>query len=209
MLDRPRARTEGVVSERVDEDLVVYDERSQTAHSLSAAAASVWELCDGQLSRGEIAGQLGLEPALVERAIEELSGCALLDDGPAIESTFISRREAAKKLAQVGGVAFAAPMIYSVAIGPATAAASTCTTNLNGTGMPGTATCDNVNDANFGTSHGQNHCCGVCYVDPGGTLMGNVYCPTSASCVPQGTTPAGNNAALCCSGQITSGHHCR
>jgi hypothetical protein len=121
MLDRPQARSEGIIDERVDDDLVLYDRETHTAHSLSAAAAKVWEYCDGTLSAAEIGAQLELETALVEQALAELSESGLLVDAPA---NLISRRQAAKRLVRVGGAALAAPLIYSVAIGPATAAAS-------------------------------------------------------------------------------------
>jgi len=126
MSDRPRARTEDVITEWVDDELVVYDQRSQTAHCLSRDAASVWELCDGHLSEAEIAKRLGLAPEAVQRAADALSESGLLDEGPIkVDHTrAYSRREATAKLAKAGGAAFAAPLIYSAVIRPATAAAS-------------------------------------------------------------------------------------
>ena len=82
MHDRPRARTEGVVSERIDGELVVYDAATQTAHCLSPQAASVWEHCDGDLSILEIADRLELPSESVEHALAALRECGLLDDGP-------------------------------------------------------------------------------------------------------------------------------
>ena len=159
MENRPRARTTGVVVERIDDELVIYDQRSQTAHSLSAAAASVWERCDGQRSSVEIAGELSLEPEMAERALGELRGCGLLE-GSTSEAPGYSRREATAKLAKIGGAAFAAPLIYSVAIGPAMAAAScsanghTCTTNANCC----SGHCDGTT-CNTCCSNGNSGCC--------------------------------------------------
>jgi len=130
MHDRPRARTEGIVSERIDGELVVYDAATQTAHCLSAEAASVWEHCDGDLSIVEIAGRLELPSQSVERALAALGECGLLDEGPAAlgdsaaSQRGYSRREAAFRLAKVGGAAFAGPLVYSVAVGTAQAAFS-------------------------------------------------------------------------------------
>jgi hypothetical protein len=121
MLDRPQARTEGIIDERVDEDLVLYDRETRTAHSLSAAAALVWERCDGKRSATEIAHECKLEPALADQALAELSERGLLVELP---ESLISRRQAAKRLAKVGSVALVAPLIYSVAIPAAAAAAS-------------------------------------------------------------------------------------
>ena len=129
--DLPQARTEDVVSEYVGDELVVYDELTKTAHSLSAAARQVWVLCDGERSSEAIAEELGLQPAIVAQAIAELGECGLMDDSPFTrKADGISRREAAKRLAKAGGAALAAPLIYSVAIQPALAMASTCSVSV-------------------------------------------------------------------------------
>ena len=122
MDDRPKAKTERVVSERIDDELVVYDGARHTAHCLSSDVASVWELCDGRASQHELAQRLALDPATVERAVNALSESGLLDETPAAAKREYSRREAAARLAKAGGAAFAAPLIYSVAI-PSMAAA--------------------------------------------------------------------------------------
>ncbi len=98
MHDRPKAKTDGVVSERIDNELVVYDGTSHTAHCLSSEAALVWEQCDGRASQGELAEQLALSAAAVERAVDALSECDLLDEGPAASS-----RWRAQLLAPRGG----------------------------------------------------------------------------------------------------------
>jgi hypothetical protein len=121
---KPRARADGVVAERVDDGLVVYDEHTWTAHYLSGAAASVWDCSDGQLSRDQIAAELQLAPEMVERAVAELVQAGLLEERSAEHG--YSRREAAIRLAQAGGAAFAAPLIYSVAVPASAFAAGSC-----------------------------------------------------------------------------------
>ena len=122
MHDPPKAKTDGVVSERIDDELVVYDGASHTAHCLSSEAALVWEHCDGRSSQRELAKQLALSPEAVERAIGALEECGLLDSPAAAGEGGYSRREAAARLARAGGAAFAAPLVYSVAV-PSMAAA--------------------------------------------------------------------------------------
>jgi len=107
----PKARTEGVISERIDDELVVYDEVSHMAHALAADARSVWERCDGCRSPAEIAQGLGMPPATVQQALDELQECGLLDDGSAPENSY-SRRQAVTRIAKVGGAAVTAPLIY-------------------------------------------------------------------------------------------------
>jgi hypothetical protein len=183
MSDRPQARTEGIVTEWVDDGLVIYDQLSQTAHSLSAAAAMVWGACDGQLGRDEIAERVSLDPAMVERALEELSACGLLEGDP-VSPPGYSRREAAKKAAKVGGLAFAAPLIYSVAVPTsAMAAGGSCI------GQPATG-CTAASGGQTGTSSacGCTAANGHCYLPPSGV---------NPVCAPSG-----------CGGELASAPHC-
>jgi DNA-binding MarR family transcriptional regulator len=121
---RPKARADGIVAERVDDGLVVYDERSATAHYLSDAAASVWDRCDGRRPPEEIAAELGFGLETVQRALAELVQTGLLERHTAEPG--LSRREAAIRLAQAGGAAFAAPLIYSVTVPASAFAAASC-----------------------------------------------------------------------------------
>jgi DNA-binding transcriptional ArsR family regulator len=137
MQQRPVARRDGILIERLGDEVVVYDSASHTAHALAGSAAVVWEACTGERTAEDLAGALGLEPAIVERALTELAECGLLDGEPA-RSAYVSRRDAMRRFAKIGGAAFAAPLIYSVAVGPATAAASTITCSeksVNATGF--------------------------------------------------------------------------
>ncbi|HEY5260931.1 MAG TPA: PqqD family peptide modification chaperone [Solirubrobacteraceae bacterium] len=175
MRDRPQARTEGVISEVVGDDVVVYDQVTHTAHSLSAAAASVWNLCDGKRSAEDIADALSMKLAMVAQAIADLSDCGLLDDSPLASSVGISRREAAKRLVQVGGAAFAAPLIYSVAIAPAIAAASTCSLAVGATPTNCSAVAGGFGSSVIvGTAKGTTCCAsGSCYR---GRFNSTYYC---------------------------------
>jgi hypothetical protein len=116
---RPRARTDGLVTEQVGDDLVVYDEATQTAHALAPQAASVWKHCDGASTLEEIARSLAIDEAQVADAPEQLHVAGLLE-----RPHLVTRRQASKGIAAAGAAAFGAPLIYSVAVRPASAAAS-------------------------------------------------------------------------------------
>jgi hypothetical protein len=204
MQDRPRARTDEVITDQVEEDLVVYDQSNQIAHALSAEAASVWQACDGQRSVDVIASDLKLEVPVVERALQELSDCRLLRDDPTIDLGHrVSRREAAKKFAKVGAAALAAPMIYSVAVPGAAMAVSAC--SLTNGQTPGTATQNctaapgTTGSSGPTTGGGGLHCCasGVCYE----THAGVKTCIASDLCVSYGGLCVGILPLLpCCAG---------
>lgn len=120
MTRRPVARSAGLITEDVGDQLLVYDERSDRAHCLSAEAARVWRRCDGATPVTGLAAQVGLDPSVVERALDELDACELLEAPPGD-----TRRELGVKLIRgAGGVAVGAPLIFSV-LAPTAGAAQT------------------------------------------------------------------------------------
>jgi Coenzyme PQQ synthesis protein D (PqqD) len=118
MRGAPKARRDGVVCEPVGDELVVYDLERDVAHSLSAAAARVWERCDGNRSMGQIAQRAGLERRVVERALGELESCGLLE--ACASGGRFSRRQVVHGAARVGTGA----LVLSLVVPPAIAAAS-------------------------------------------------------------------------------------
>ena len=213
MDDRPLARSEGLVTERFDDELVVYDQRSQTGHSLSADVASVWGRCDGRRSCNELARELGLDQQLVARSIQELESCGLLEGPAALRAPGYSRRQAMVRMAKVGGVAISAPLIYSVAIAPATAAASTCSPVTSGRSANGAFPCGNQqstsctqNVNNRGLS-GTDPCCDscTCYINSGAQT---ICAPTGCATVDEPCTSSAQCCSNNCSG-TTPGSTCK
>jgi hypothetical protein len=127
---QPRARTDDVVVEEVDGELLIYDRVSKRAHCLSGVAARVWRACDGERDMDALSTELELDPALVKDALTELELNLLLDtpelevmkashpDGHCGDCSGsghgITRRQLGKKSAMVGGAVAAAPLILSV-----------------------------------------------------------------------------------------------
>jgi hypothetical protein len=114
---KPVAREDELVVEEVGEELLVYDQTNDTAHSLSVPAARVWLACDGERSAKGLSAELDLDADTVARALEELDECNLLDNGQPI--TGMTRREASLKTAKLGAAAVSAPLIYSILAPPA------------------------------------------------------------------------------------------
>lgn len=118
----PRARSARLLTERLNDEILLFDQDQDVAHCLQADLARVWECCDGQHSVPDIAAALGLTEIQVEAAVTELGGQALLEAAPELEG--YSRRDAAKRIAKIGAGVAAAPLVYSLAIGPAAAMAT-------------------------------------------------------------------------------------
>jgi hypothetical protein len=112
----PRARQDGLLEERVGEELLLYDRNSHTAHCLSPIAASVWRHCDGGRDVTDLAVLAGVSEGLVADALHDLREKDLLDAEPAIMQSAVrgeSRREAIVRVARYGGAAAAGSMIVS------------------------------------------------------------------------------------------------
>lgn len=122
----PTARAEGLLVERVGDEVVIFDVESTDSHCLGSLAAAVFDNCDGRTSLEGIAEaashRLG-RPVDVERvqdAIGQLADRKLLS----VVGDGISRRDLMKRGAIV---AFSAPLIATVSATPAVAGASaTC-----------------------------------------------------------------------------------
>lgn len=188
----PRARSDGIVVEELGNELVAYVEATQTAHGLSTDAASVWRQCDGRSSAADIARRVGLDEALVENALDELSGAELLE-----EPEGISRRALYKRTAKLGAAALGAPLIYSVAIRPSSAHASTppcsCPSGHPNCGCPasGSVKLSNGTCAKPCTSSNPGVCTEDCFI----SSFPNGYCstgnPSSTSCSTDADCPVG------------------
>src|SRR6266481_8414560 len=101
----PLARTEQLIIKEVDDEVLVYDLKTDQAHCLNKTAALVWQNCDGSKSIKDIArllesdGRTNLDDQVVWLALDELDKFNLLlqaGDKPA----GISRRQIMRKMEQ-------------------------------------------------------------------------------------------------------------
>jgi hypothetical protein len=84
--DRPRHST-GLVECPVQDELLIYDPRSERVLALNVSARAIWMLCDGRHSAADVAAtlgeSLGLPPGAlvsdVDRAISELQDAGFLE----------------------------------------------------------------------------------------------------------------------------------
>lgn len=127
----PSARRDGVYSEVLGSETIVYDKLNHRAHSLNKTVALVWKSADGGKSIAELAGILHREldiPADAETvllALEELKAAGLLDEVPEAPAEIAapSRREVARRFALAGASAALVPFMASV-LAPTPAMAS-------------------------------------------------------------------------------------
>jgi hypothetical protein len=114
---RPAARRDGILSERLDDELLVFDTAAERAHSLNPTATRVFEACDGTASVAEIAAALELEVAVIEMSLDTLAKNGLLRGPTPVLVLGRSRRELLRRAAVAGGAASVAlPIIRSIAV---------------------------------------------------------------------------------------------
>jgi Coenzyme PQQ synthesis protein D (PqqD) len=131
-MNLPRARTHGLLKTDLAEEVVVYDPERKRAHSLSRIAVAAWKHCDGLTS---IANIQRLVAAEVEHPVDEATVLLALHQlrkahlvGPfsfgSAQGDALSRRAALKRGARLGVAALATPLVVSMAVPAAAAAAS-------------------------------------------------------------------------------------
>ena len=190
-MGNPRARTDDLVVEEFEDEVLVYDGKNHQAHSLASAAAKVWRACDGTKDVPALAESLALSVDDVTRALEMLDGVELLEnqglqivtngDG---NGNGLTRRELGRRSAKVGAAAAAAPMLYSIVV-PSPAAAAT-PTNL---------ACALFSTNSCGTSYGAAAVAGCCCCCQGG---GDCKIGGASRHVQQlSTCPDGTEAGMC------------
>ncbi len=127
---KPLARSEDLVIEEIEDELLIYDRNNKRAHCLGATAARVWRACDGTVDVDGLSSALDLSRDTVLRALEDLEACELLDvhelqviNGNG-NGNGLTRRELAWRSAKVGAAAATVPLVYSIAVPNAMAQAS-------------------------------------------------------------------------------------
>jgi hypothetical protein len=136
----PRARSEGLVIESLEDEVLVYDLNRQKSHCLNQTAVLIWKHCDGQTSLAQAASLINkvMNEAITERAVwlglKQLSDAHLLEERLNVPANLarVSRR---KLIRRMGLTAAALPLIMTITAPTAKAQASClqrgepCTTN--------------------------------------------------------------------------------
>jgi coenzyme PQQ synthesis protein D (PqqD) len=126
---RPRARKEGLLIERLPDEVLVYDLDRKKAHCLNGSAALIWNHCDGKTS---VEGILGfLKQKFREKVSDDVVWLGLdqLYEARLIETRVVrpgvkggmSRRDLVKRI----GVAVSIPLVASI-LAPTASAGLSC-----------------------------------------------------------------------------------
>ncbi len=123
----PKARSQGLIVEELDTELLVFDETTERAHCLNSTAALVWRYCDGNTTVAAMAARLGADAGaavdddIVFFALSELGDRDLLERPVRVpDRGALSRRQVLVRLGATAGILL--PMITSI-VAPTSAAA--------------------------------------------------------------------------------------
>lgn len=158
--NRPVSRTDDLVVQELNNEVLIYDLRENKAFCLNETSALIWRSCDGNHTVDEIGKQLGSED-LAWLALSDLKKQKLVDHNIGTPAKFegMSRREVVKALGVSSMLAI--PVIAGLVAPTAAQTASQC-------GMP----C-NTDPGNIGHSG---------CMAPGPEVCG--WCSTGTSGVP-------------------------
>jgi Coenzyme PQQ synthesis protein D (PqqD) len=130
---RPLARTDGLLTEDVDGEVLVFDEAHEIACRLNDSAALVWRHCDGKRTIADLVAVLTSEfgdvadEDMVMIALDNLVEHELIESGyePRDPSaTKYSRRNFIRRIGTAAVAATSAPIVYSMLVPAPSAAAS-------------------------------------------------------------------------------------
>ena len=135
----PRARKEGLLIERLPDEVLVYDLDRKKAHCLNGSAALIWNHCDGKTSVAELTRILKnvtdgpVEEDVVLFALRQLGESQLLIERVVTsgEVAGLSRRQLIRRI----GVAVSVPLVASI-LAPMASASLSCV-GRNCVGQPG------------------------------------------------------------------------
>jgi hypothetical protein len=188
----PVARSQGIATESVGEDLIIYDLERDRAHRLNPTAAHVWRHADGQRGVAELAEVLrrDLDPAadenLVWCSLDRLAGAQLLQNTPPrpADAARASRREFVRKVGAVGALSLLLPLVTSIAAPTRAAAQSgpaTCNTNSSSQSESSSATNTNSSSQSASGTESASAC--------------DSTCPSTSGCTSNSLTTSNTNTA--------------
>jgi len=152
----PLARREGLLVERLSDEVLIYDLDRRKAHCLNQTAALIWDCCDGKTSVDKIAGILAAKlkapvcEDLVSFGLSQLARNQLLDrlaPGP-LTTVSLSRRNVIRRI----GLIVSIPLVVSVLAPKASAVNSGCANRFcvtSGDCITGCPTCNPVTHTCF------------------------------------------------------------
>jgi Coenzyme PQQ synthesis protein D (PqqD) len=127
---RPLARTRDLVTEEVDDELLVYDKQRDVACRLNRSASLVWQSSDGKRTVADLVAVLSEELGeqadedMVMIALDSLADHELIESGYERRDTNAARVNRRRFIRRVGVAAIGMPVVATMVVPMAAAAGS-------------------------------------------------------------------------------------
>lgn len=193
-MNKPKTRSENIVVQEMDDEILIYDLNDNKAFCLNETSAIIYQLCNGKNSVAEINQQLSgkfkqpISDELIWLALDGLKKDNLLEESEQFDIDFkgLTRRQVIKKVGLSSLVVL--PVIASM-VAPAAAATASLAALLASCSSPSSCQSGNC----VASSAGGLKCCAA---GVGGAFTGVE--PGSGTCTPTGTCGATYNSTRCC-----------
>ncbi len=121
-MNTPRARSTDLITTRIDDELVVFDQAQNVGHSLNRTATLIFEHADGTHSIADLVALLQAElnenadEDLVLMTLDKLRRAHLMEEAPirAAEAVRSTRRRFVRKIGLVGALTLLLPVVETV-----------------------------------------------------------------------------------------------
>ena len=128
-LQSTRFKQKRLIAKRIDNELLLFEEETSTAHCLNGIASEMWMACEQQSSAVEVTEFLrtrwpDMEKEVVWASLSKMAAAGLLEETTNQEDIAISRREAIRKLGITAAAAL--PIVVTSVLIPTPAAAASC-----------------------------------------------------------------------------------
>jgi hypothetical protein len=124
-----RFKQRKLIVRRIDDELLVFDEETSTAHCLNGIAGEMWMACERESSVIEVTEVLrprwpDIEEEVVAASLSKLAAAGLLEETTAQENISHGRRQLIRGLGFAAAVAL--PIVVTSVLIPSPAAAASC-----------------------------------------------------------------------------------
>jgi hypothetical protein len=127
-LQSTRFKQKKLIARKIDDELLLFDEETSTAHCLNGIAGEMWMACERENSAAKVADVLrtrwpDLEEEVVRASLSRMAAAGLFEERIGAEKISTARRELIRKLGFTAALVLPI-VVTSVLIPPAASAAS-------------------------------------------------------------------------------------
>ena len=126
-------RVDGLLIQRAADEILALKAGSSEAHALNQSASAVFDLCDGTVSKSQMAAEIqrrtGLpaDEEIVDLALSELADAGLVELGESEPQASVTRRSLMRRLSLTAAAVAMLPVVETILVPPASAQGSSPT----------------------------------------------------------------------------------